>query len=217
MRSFVLSIFGSVTSFVLLPLPLSILMGEIMYHGGLAPNMISALDKWMGRLTGRLSILAIMAGTLFANLSGSSLGSAAMLGSTLLPDMVKRGYKKPMILGPIMAGGCLAAMIPPTGLGILVGAVGEISIGKLLIAIYIPGLLLGVIYLTYIIVRCKLQPHMAPPYAVPNVSLSQKFVGLLHSVLPVGFIFLWLLVLFSSALLRRRRQQRLVSYPQQLW
>jgi tripartite ATP-independent transporter DctM subunit len=189
MRSFVLSIFGSVTSFVLLPLPLFILMGEIMYHGGLAPNMISALDKWMGRLTGRLSILAILAGTLFANLSGSSLGSAAMLGSTLLPDMVKRGYKKPMILGPIMAGGCLAAMIPPTGLGILVGAVGEISIGKLLIAIYLPGLLLGVIYLAYIIVRCRLQPHMAPPYAVPNVSLSQKFVSLVHSVLPVGFIF----------------------------
>jgi len=189
MRSLVLNIFGSVTSFVLLPLPLFILMGEVMYHGGLAPNMIGALEKWMGRLTGRLSILAIMGGTLFANLSGSSIGSAAMLGSTLLPDMERRGYKKPMILGPIMAGGCLAAMIPPTGLGVLVGAMGEISIGKLLIAIYIPGLLLAAIYLTYILIRCRLQPQLAPAYSVPSVTLSEKLTSFARYVLPVGFVF----------------------------
>jgi len=75
--------------------------------------MISALDKWMGNLKGRLSLLAIIAGTLFANLSGASVASAAMLGSTLAPEMERRGYKKPMVLGPIMAGGGLAAMIPP--------------------------------------------------------------------------------------------------------
>jgi tripartite ATP-independent transporter DctM subunit len=189
MGSLVLNIFGSVTSFVLLPLPMFILMGEIMYHGGLALNMINALEKWMGRVTGRLSVLAIIAGTLFANLSGSSVGSAAMLGSTLVPEMERRGYGKPMVLGPIMAGGGLAAMIPPTGLGILVGAVGEVSIGKLLVAIYIPGLLLAAIYFAYIVVRCRLQPHLAPAYAVASVGWSDKLRSLVHSVLPVGFVF----------------------------
>jgi tripartite ATP-independent transporter DctM subunit len=189
MRNFILSIFGSVTNFTLLPLPLFILMGEVIYQAGIAPRMISALDKWMGRVTGRLSILAIVSGTLFANLSGASVASAAMLGSTLGPEMEQRGYKKPMILGPIMAGGGLASMIPPTGLGILVGAVGEISIGKLLIAIYIPGLILAAVYLAYILTRCKLQPYLAPPYAVPGPSFPEKVSELVRLVVPVAFIF----------------------------
>jgi tripartite ATP-independent transporter DctM subunit len=151
--------------------------------------MISALDKWMGRLQGRLSLLAIIAGTLFANLSGASVASAAMLGSTLAPEMERRGYKKPMVLGPIMAGGGLAAMIPPTGLGVLVGAVGEISIGKLLVAIYIPGVLLAAVYIIYILVRCRVQPHLAPAYDIPSASFSNKVGDMLRYVAPVGFVF----------------------------
>jgi tripartite ATP-independent transporter DctM subunit len=189
MRNFSITIFGSVASFNLLPLPLFILMGEVMYQAGIAPFMISALEKWMGRIIGRLSLLAIFAGTLFANLSGASVASAAMLGSTLAPEMAKRGYKKPMILGPIMAGGGLAAMIPPTGLGVLVGAIGEISIGKLLVAIYIPGLMLAAVYLIYILVRCRLQPHLAPAYDVPSVPLAEKIIDFSKYVLPIGFVF----------------------------
>jgi tripartite ATP-independent transporter DctM subunit len=189
MRNLIINIFGSVTTFNLLPLPLFILMGELMYRSDIAPYMISALDKWMGRLQGRLSLLAIIAGTLFANLSGASVASAAMLGSTLAPEMERRGYKKTMVLGPIMAGGGLAAMIPPTGLGVLVGAVGEISVGKLLVAIYIPGVLLATVYVIYILFRCRVQPHLAPAYDVPSASFSNKIGDMLRYVVPVGFVF----------------------------
>jgi tripartite ATP-independent transporter DctM subunit len=189
MLSWVPNIFGAVANFTLLPLPLFILMGEVMFHAGIAPYMIGALEKFMGRTPGRLSFLAIFAGTLFANLSGASVASCAMLGSTLAPEMKRRGYKNPMILGPIMAGGGLACMIPPTGLGVLVGAVGEISIGKLLLAIYIPGLLLASVYLAYIFIRARLQPHLAPPYDVPPATRWERWKDLARYVLPVGFIF----------------------------
>ncbi len=189
MQNITISIFGSVASFTLLPLPLFILMGEVMYRAGVAPYMIAALDKLMGRLPGRMSLLAIAAGVLFANLSGASVASAAMLGSTLAPDMKKYGYKKPMILGPILAGGGLAAMIPPTGLGVLVGAVAEVSIGQLLIAIYIPGLLLMAISVLYVVLRCNIQPDLAPAYQVTETTLSDKLKSFCKYVLPVGFIF----------------------------
>jgi tripartite ATP-independent transporter DctM subunit len=189
MRNLVINIFGSVATFNLLPLPLFILMGELMYRADIAPHMISALDKWLGRIRGRLSLLAIGAGVLFANLSGASVASAAMLGSTLAPEMEQRRYKKPMILGPIMAGGGLAAMIPPTGLGVLVGAVGEISIGALLVAIYIPGLLMAAIFVAYILLRCRLQPDVAPAYDTPDYPFSEKLRDLVRYVLPVGFVF----------------------------
>ena len=189
MRNMIINIFGSVATFNLLPLPLFILMGELMYRSGIAPDMISALDKWMGQLRGRLSLLAIVAGAMFSNLSGASVASAAMLGSTLAPEMERRGYQKPMILGPIMAGGGIAAMIPPTGLGVLVAAVGEISIGALLVAIYIPGIILGIVYIAYIVIRCRIQPHLAAAYEVPTYSFIEKISDLFRYVLPIGFIF----------------------------
>jgi len=189
MRNMIINIFGSVASFNLLPLPLFILMGELMYRAGIAPDMIAALDKWMGRLRGRLSLLAIVAGALFSNLSGASVASAAMLGSTLAPEMLKRGYRKPMILGPIMAGGGLAAMIPPTGLGVLVAAIGEISVGAILVAIYIPGIILGAVYVVYILARCRIQPDLAAAYDVPARPLSEKIGDFFRYVLPVGFVF----------------------------
>jgi len=189
LHNLIYNIFGSVTIFTFLPLPLFILMGEVMYHGGTAPSMITALEKIMGRVPGRLSLLAIIAGVLFSNLSGSSIGGAAILGSIIAPDMESRGYKKPMILGPIIAGGGLAALIPPTGLGILVGAVGAIPIGPLLVALYIPGLLLALLYLIYIFARCKIQPEMAPAYDVGRIGLSEKILSFFKYVLPVGFIF----------------------------
>jgi tripartite ATP-independent transporter DctM subunit len=126
---------------------------------------------------------------MFSNLSGASVASAAMLGSTLAPEMKDRGYQKPMIIGPILAGGGIAAMIPPTGLGVLVAAIGEISIGAILIAIYIPGIILGLVYILYILLRCKIQTQLAPVYDVQSTPLPEKIIDFLRYVLPVGFIF----------------------------
>ncbi len=179
---------AGVSTFTVLALPLFILMGEVMFHSGIAPYMLSALDKLMGRLPGRLGLMAVAGGTLLSTLTGASMASIAMLGSTLVPEMEKRGYKKPMSLGPILGSGGLAIMIPPSGLAVLFGAIGEISIGRILVAIVIPGLLMAVLYAAYIIGRCQLQPSIAPTYAVPPIPILDKFMSTVKYILPIGFI-----------------------------
>ena len=197
LHQLILSIFQSVTIFTLLPIPLFILMGEVMFHSGMGVNLLDALDKWMGRLPGRLGLLAVGGGTLFSTLTGASMGSVAMLGSTLVPEMEKRGYKKPMSLGPILGSGGLAIMIPPSSLAVLLGAIGEISVGRILIAIIIPGLLMAALYAIYIIGRCWLQPSIAPSYEVPPALLLEKVIASVRYVLPLGFvIFLVVGVIF---------------------
>lgn len=182
------SIFGSVTSFTLLPIPMFILMGEVLFHSGMGGAIIDTVDKWLGRLPGRLSLIAVGAGVLFGTLTGASMASTAILGSTLTPDMEKRRYKKSMSLGPILGSGGLAVLIPPSGLAVLLGAIGEISIGKLLIAIILPGLLSACLFAAYVIIRCWLQPDLAPAYDVPRTPLSEKLMSLVRHVLPIGLV-----------------------------
>lgn len=187
----VLLIFGvssSVATFTNLPILLFVLMGEVIFHSGIAPNLIDAIDKWLGHLPGRLALVAVGAGVLLATLTGVSMASAAMLGTVLVPEMEKRGYKKEMSIGPIMASGTLAAMIPPSALAVLLGIVGDVSIGKTLIAIIIPGLLMASVFAAYIIIRCKLQPSLAPSYEVSHVPLRDKLTAAACNILPVGII-----------------------------
>ena len=183
-----LSLFDSLRTFTLMPVALFILMGELLFHSGSAMKMIDALDKWLGRVPGRLGLLAVGGGTLLSTLTGASIGSVAMLGSLLVPDMERRGYKKPMSLGPILGSGGLAIMIPPSALAVFLGAVGEISIGKLLIAIIVPGLLMAVLYATYIILRCQLQPSIAPAYVVAPTPLSEKLTAVVYHILPIALV-----------------------------
>jgi tripartite ATP-independent transporter DctM subunit len=181
------SMFSGVASFALLPLPLFILMGTVIFESGVGLDIVDVLDKWLGRMPGRLSLLAVGAGAILASLTGVSTGSVAMLGKGLLPEMERRGYQKPMTFGPILGGGGLATMIPPSALGVFLAAIGQISIGKLLIAIIIPGLLMAVLYAMYIIVRCMLQPSLAPLYTTPHVPLSKKLISIVW-ILPIGIV-----------------------------
>ena len=176
LRHLTLSIYNSVTNFNLLPIPLFILMGDFMFRSGMAPKMMDAVDKWLGRLPGRLSLLAVFGGAIFGALSGAATASAAMLGSVLLPEMEKRGYKSPMSVGPLLGSAGLDIMIPPSALGVVLAAMARISIGQFLIAITLPGLLMAAIYAIYIILRAWLQPHLAPPYEVEPAPFSQKIM-----------------------------------------
>ncbi len=187
-QEFIHSIYEKMTSFTLVAIPLFVVMGEVMFRSGVAPNMMDALDKWLGRLPGRLGLLAVSGGTLFATLTGTSMASVALLGKTLVPEMEKRGYKKPMSLGPILGSGGLAIMIPPSGLAIILGIIGLISVGKILMSIIVPGLVMAVLYATYIIVRCWLQPSIAPAYEVPPIPLSEKLIATATYILPLGFV-----------------------------
>jgi tripartite ATP-independent transporter DctM subunit len=194
----ILSIDSSINTFVLVPVPMFILMGTVMFHSGVAFKTIDVLDDWLGRIAGRLSLLAVGAGAMFATLTGVAMGSVAMLGSTLAPEMKRRGYSKTMTLGPILASGSLAIMIPPSALGVILAGLGKFSVGKLLVGIILPGFLLAVAYATYIVIRCTLNPSLAPPYEVEPAPLSKRLADLVLYVVPlmsvivivIGAIFL---------------------------
>ena len=102
--------------------------------------------------------------------------------------MEKRGYAKPMSLGPILGSSGLAIMIPPSSLAVVLGVVAEISIGKILIGIIIPGLLMALLYLIYILGRCRLQPEIAPAFDVPPVPLSEKLTATVFNIFPLALV-----------------------------
>jgi len=187
-HSLTLSMYDAVSSFTLLPIALFVLMGEILWHSNMAFKALDVLDKLLGRLTGRLSILTVATGTVFSSLSGSTMANTALLGTMLLPEMQRRGYKNPMSIGPIIGSGGLAMMIPPSSLAVILAAIGKLSIGKLLIGALIPGLIMAVLYLGYIIVRCKMQPHLTPSYDIAPVPLREKLIGVVKYLLPLGVI-----------------------------
>jgi tripartite ATP-independent transporter DctM subunit len=116
------------------------------------------------------------------------MAGCAMLGSVLVPEMEKRGYKKPMSIGPILGSGGLAIMIPPSALGVLLASLSRISVGGILVAIIIPGLVMAALYSGYIIVRSLLQPGLAPPYDFEPTPLREKIVLTCKYVLPLGAI-----------------------------
>lgn len=182
------SVGASVSMFSLLPVPLFILLGEVIFHAGIASKILDVVDSWMGGFRGRLSLLTVCAGTLFGTLSGSSMASIAMLGSTLVPEMEKRGYKKSMSLGPILGSGGLSVMIPPSSLGIVLAALAQVSAGGLLIGIIVPGLLMAAFYAAYVIIRCQLQPSLAPTYEAVSTRLIEKLKITAKYVLPLAII-----------------------------
>jgi len=178
----------ALTSFTLVPIAMFMIMGEVMFRSGIANDLMDTLDKWFGKLKGRLAFMAVGGGVLFSTLTGNSMGAIALLGSSLTPEMEKRGYKKPMSLGPIIGSAGLAIMIPPSALAVVLGVVAEISIGRLLIAIILPGLLMAVLYCLYIWGRCTLQPDLAPSFDVEPTPLRVKVEAGVRNILPIGFI-----------------------------
>lgn len=184
----VLNTVSSVSSFTLIPIALFMIMGEAMFRSGIAIDLMDTLDKWFGKLRGRLALMAVGGGVLFSTLTGNSMGSIALLGSSLTPEMEKRGYAKAMSLGPILGSSGLAIMIPPSSLAVVLGVIGDISIGRILIGIIVPGLLMALLYVIYILGRCHLQPHLAPSFEVPNVSFNEKVTATLINIVPLTFV-----------------------------
>jgi tripartite ATP-independent transporter DctM subunit len=184
----ILNLEESLTSFSLLTVPMFILMGEVMFHSKMALRAIDALDYWIGRVPGRLGLLAVASGTVFAATSGSTLANTSMLGSLLIPEMERRGYKKAMTIGPIIGSGALAMLIPPSILSVILATLIEVSVGAMLIGGILPGLVLASFYAIYIVSRAWIQPELAPPYDIPSTPLAKKLKETITYVLPLGFI-----------------------------
>jgi tripartite ATP-independent transporter DctM subunit len=181
-------IFSSITTFTLLPVPFFIFLGEIIFHTGVGLQAIEVIDDWLGRLPGRLSILAVITGIIFAALSGSTIANTALLGTVLVPEMQEKGYSKSMSLGPIMGIGGVAMLIPPSALAVVLASLAKIDVGRLLIAGVLPGVLMGLLYIGYVLGRCLINPTLAPAYHVPPVPLLKKIVSTVKYSLPIIFI-----------------------------
>ncbi len=177
--------FGALTRFSLVPIPLFLLMGEIFFYTGLGERMFNAIDRLLGRVPGRLSYVTVIGGTGFSTLSGSSMGSTALLGSLMVPEMSKRGYKKHMSIGPILGTGGLAIIIPPSALAVLLATLAQIDVGQLLLAGVIPGVLLAGLYIVLIWAQTRIDPEAAPAYDVAPLAGREKLKLIAKDILPM--------------------------------
>ena len=181
---------ASVSNFSLVPIPLFLLMGEILFHSGVAFKAIDAVDRLIARVPGRLSIVSVAGGTVFSSLSGSTIANTAVLGSALLPEMLRRGYHPTIAMGPIMATGSIAMLIPPSALAVLLGSLAGISISRLLIAGIIPGIMMALAFFAYIVIRCRVNPSLAPAYDMESMPLRERVWPFLVYVVPLMGIFI---------------------------
>lgn len=181
----------SVNSFALAPIPLFILMGELLFHCGLAYKAIEAIERLLYRLPARLACVSVVGGTAFAALSGSSIANTALLGSTLSQDMLRRGYSSTLALGPAMAVGGIAVLIPPSTLAVMLGSLSGISITQLLIGGLLPGVIMAALFLIYVMVTGIVSPTSAPQEAsAQSYSLRERVVPFIRDVVPLFGIFI---------------------------
>jgi tripartite ATP-independent transporter DctM subunit len=188
LQQLAVTMFQSVTDFTILSIPMFILLGEIIFGSKVGTRTIDAVDKWMGRIPGRLGLIAVGSGTIFAALSGTNVGVTAMLGKTLIPEMMKRGYKKPISIGSVIGAGGMAMLIPPSAIAVVWGAIAEVSVGRLLMAGAVPGFIMAFTIAGYIIIRCALQPSIAPRYELKPIPFFKKLWDTVVYVLPLGLV-----------------------------
>ena len=191
---------GSMTSFVLVAIPLFILLGNILQHSGIADAAYGMVHKWLGPIRGGLAIGTVLICTAMAAMVGVIGAGIVTMGIIALPAMIERKYDRKLGMGSIMAGGSLGALIPPSVPMILFANLTVQSVGRLFAGGIIPGLILSFLYCTYIGVRGYLQPHIAP--ALPpeeRVSWREKFVALRGSILPIFIIVAILGSIFTGA------------------
>ncbi|MDZ7920867.1 TRAP transporter large permease [Rhodoferax sp.] len=174
-------------NFVLVSVPLFILLGELLVRGGFTDKMYRALSDWLSPLPGGLLHSNIGASALFAAVSGSSVATAATIGTVALPAFKQRGYNARLVLGTIAAGATLGILIPPSINMIIYGAMTNTSVGKLYAAGVVPGLLLTALFMAVIVVVCLWKPSYAGTKEAP-APLKDKLLRLLDLVPPLTVI-----------------------------
>jgi len=180
----------SVMSFSLTPIPMFVLMGEVLFRTGLAVKVLDAFERLITKVPGRLAVIAVIAGTIFSAISGSTIAVTAMLGSLMVPLMLDRGYHPLLATGPIIAVGALDMLMPVSALAVLLGSLSGISITRLLMGGFVPGMILKVVFVAYIVVRVKLNPSLAPTTQLAVYQGWERLRPLVKYVIPILSIFL---------------------------
>ncbi len=154
--------FSFIANFPIVAVPLFLMMGYVAFHAGFTQDIYYAARVWLSRLYGGLAMASVAGCAMFAAVSGSSLATAAAMGKIAVPEMLRYNYDKGLAAGVVAASGTLGSLIPPSILMILYGIFTEVSIGKLLLAGFIPGVMSAAIYMAMIYVRARLNPEIAP-------------------------------------------------------
>ncbi len=175
----------------LLTLPLFIFMGYMLSESGIASDLYRAFHVWFGPLHGGLAIGTIGLMVAISAMNGLSVAGMAIGATIALPEMLKRAYDKRMVTGVIQAGSSLGIMVPPSVVLVLYGMIARQPVGQLWLAGVFPGLMLAGLFILYIAIRCRLQPHLGPPLPEHerNLSLGEKLRLLRAGILPLAIIF----------------------------
>ena len=191
-KMFPLRIIGLMSSYILLAVPLFIFMGTMMEISGTAERLFGALYLWLGGLRGGLAIATVLMGTILAACVGIIAASTIMMGLIALPSMIQRGYNREVASGSVCAGGTLGILIPPSVMLVFYGPMSSLSVGKLMMGAFMPGLLLSTLYISYIGIRCLIRPEDGPPMPPEEraVPLIKKIGILLGGLVPPVFIIL---------------------------
>jgi len=183
------STYGMARNMVLIAMPLFIFMAAVLERAGIADDLFDALSQWAGPLRGGLAIATVLICTVIAAMSGVTTTGVVTMGLIALPIMLKKGYNKTIAIGPILAGGALGILIPPSCTFIIYGMLTRVSVGKLFAGGVIPGLILSFLYVSYIGIRCYLQPNAGPALTKEErVSFRQKIFLSRGLILPILLI-----------------------------
>jgi len=185
--------FGMMTNYVLLAVPLFVFMGYMLERSGIAERMYDALYVWLGGFRGGLAMTTVLIGTIMAACVGIIGASVTMLGLIALPSMIKRGYSRSLASGSVCAGGTLGILIPPSIMLVVYGPTAGISVGKLFFGAFMPGFVLSALYLSYIALRSFFQPEIAPSVPVEErvaVSFIKKTIMLIMAIAPTALLIM---------------------------
>lgn len=181
----VLQIYDTMKSEALLAIPLFILMACILQRSGVIEELYRAMEIWFGRLRGGLAIGTVIICVIMAAMTGVVGAAVTAMGILALPEMLRRGYKPELALGTICASGTLGILIPPSVLTIVYAVTAQVSIGQMLIAGIVPGIILAILYISYIVVVSWLKPEWVPlDTSLPQASWRQKLAALKSLVFP---------------------------------
>ena len=172
------------TDFLLVAIPMFVMLGEILLRAGITERMYDGIVKWLGWLPGGLMHSNIGSSALFAATSGSSVATAATIGTVAIPQIEKRGYNEPLFLGTIAAGGTLGILIPPSINLILYGLLTETSVPELYLAGFIPGFMLAALFMITIVALCVLKPSWAGERL--SYTWGERFRALPALIPPLG-------------------------------
>ena len=173
------TIWGSSSAWTLTALPMFLWMGEILFRTRLSEDMFKGLAPWLERLPGRLLHTNVIGCTIFAAVSGSSAATCATIGKITLPELKKRGYPEAITIGTLAGAGTLGLLIPPSIIMIVYGVAADVSIAKLFIGGVLPGALLGVLFMGWIIVWALLHPESIPPLTM-RTTIARKIAASRH-------------------------------------